>query len=35
LRAEADATDESKINEIIQRGIAYKEAGADGFFPLR
>jgi 2-methylisocitrate lyase-like PEP mutase family enzyme len=27
-------TEEVKINEIIRRGLAYKEAGADGFFPI-
>jgi 2-methylisocitrate lyase-like PEP mutase family enzyme len=28
------ATEEAKFDEIIKRGLAYKEAGADGFFPI-
>ncbi len=28
------ATAETKFSEIIKRGMAYKEAGADGFFPI-
>ena len=28
------ATAEAKFDEIIERGLAYKEAGADGFFPI-
>jgi 2-methylisocitrate lyase-like PEP mutase family enzyme len=28
------ATAEAKFDEIIKRGLAYKEAGADGFFPI-
>lgn len=28
------ATDEEKLNDTIKRGIAYKDAGADGFFPI-
>ena len=27
-------TEEEKIEEIIRRGIAYKDAGADGFYPM-
>ncbi|MDQ3022099.1 MAG: isocitrate lyase/phosphoenolpyruvate mutase family protein [Bacteroidota bacterium] len=27
-------TAEAKFNEIIKRGLAYKESGADGFFPI-
>lgn len=26
--------DTAKLNEVITRGLAYKEAGADGFFPI-
>ena len=26
--------DEVKFEEVIKRGVAYKEAGADGFFPI-
>jgi 2-methylisocitrate lyase-like PEP mutase family enzyme len=28
------ATAKAKFDEIIKRGLAYKEAGADGFFPI-
>jgi 2-methylisocitrate lyase-like PEP mutase family enzyme len=28
------AGDTAKLNEVITRGLAYKEAGADGFFPI-
>jgi 2-methylisocitrate lyase-like PEP mutase family enzyme len=28
------AGDTAKLNELITRGLAYKEAGADGFFPI-
>ncbi len=28
------ATGEEKFNEVMKRGAAYKEAGADGFFPI-
>ncbi|MEO8415803.1 MAG: isocitrate lyase/phosphoenolpyruvate mutase family protein, partial [Ginsengibacter sp.] len=28
------AGDEAKLTEVIKRGSAYKEAGADGFFPI-
>ena len=34
LRAKQNATDASKLAEVIKRGLAYKEAGADGFFPI-
>ncbi|MEP7372771.1 MAG: isocitrate lyase/phosphoenolpyruvate mutase family protein [Chitinophagaceae bacterium] len=34
LRAKQNETDESKFAEVIKRGLAYKEAGADGFFPI-
>jgi 2-methylisocitrate lyase-like PEP mutase family enzyme len=34
LREKNFTTAEAKLNEIIKRGLAYKEAGADGFFPI-
>jgi len=34
LRGENFATPVAKFDEIIKRGLAYKEAGADGFFPI-
>lgn len=34
LHSENFATPEAKLNEAIKRGLAYKEAGADGFYPI-
>ncbi|MEI9910147.1 MAG: isocitrate lyase/phosphoenolpyruvate mutase family protein [Bacteroidota bacterium] len=28
------ASEDAKLNEAIKRGLAYKEAGADGFYPI-
>ncbi len=34
LHGENFATADAKFDEIMKRGLAYKEAGADGFFPI-
>jgi 2-methylisocitrate lyase-like PEP mutase family enzyme len=34
LHEENFKTQEEKLNETIKRGLAYKEAGADGFYPI-
>ena len=34
LRGKNFVTSEAKFDEIIKRGLAYKEAGADGFYPI-
>jgi 2-methylisocitrate lyase-like PEP mutase family enzyme len=34
VRGKSFATAEAKFDEVMKRGVSYKEAGADGFFPI-